>query len=184
MKKEYPQLPFPRGTTYKQGVSGITPDSSFGAGLEGQVYEVWDDTYDCPIKLRVVRNSTGDDLTLSRICVGFYSATSGYTKLGTDAIGMAADGDYAKPIDYVYDGDVTAEENDLFYVIDEGPALVSKTTGTGAGLTAGAAAYAGSATGKIAGTVSTGKPVGVVASTASTSDTEVRLYVLGGFRVG
>lgn len=180
MKVDYPQLPFPRGKTYKQSISGITPDSTFGAQLEGRVYEVFDPTYQVPIKLRVVRNATGGNLTLNKQCVGFYSASTGYAGLGARAMQINGNGDYVKPVDFVYNG-VVAEPNDLFYVIDEGPAVVNKTTGTGTALSAGAKAYANSS-GVISSTVSSGVPVGIVAEAAGDSASTVRLYVTGGIR--
>ncbi len=177
MKYDYPQLPFPRGTSYMQGVD--TPAADSGDGLEGQVYEVYDSTYG-PLKLRVVRNKTGSALTLNRQCVGFYKdATDQWYNLGKDAYAVASNGQMAKPVDPAYSS-YSCPANDLFYVVEEGIVPIGKTTGTNTAVTAAAKVYADTA-GKINGTVSTGHAVGKAVKSAADGATSADVYVFPGF---
>lgn len=184
MKYEYPQLPFPRGTVYSQSV--YTPSSTDGVELEGNVFEVWDKRYMRPVKLRVVRNATNANLTLTPgLLVGFYKdATDKYRYMGANVYALNADGDPAKPIDDFYPSNnpVVAKPNELFYVVEEGPCSVQKiAASSGQALTAGNKCFADSATSKLDATVSAGTAVGRVLVDAATTATTATVYVFAGF---
>ena len=178
MNYDYPQLPFPRGTTYMQSVAA--PASDTGTGLIGSVYEVYDPTYG-NMKLRVVRNGTGGTLTLNRNLVGFRKdATDEWTGLGMTAYALHADGAMAKPVDPVY-ASKACPANDLFYVVEEGAVPVAKDTGAGTGFSGAAKVYAKATSGKVNGTVSTGHAVGKAVKTAADGDASATIYVFPGF---
>lgn len=181
MRCDYPQLPFPRGTTYSQGA--FTPTATDGLQIEGQVYTVWDDDFDMPVKLRVVRNMTGSTLTLTAgKLIGFKDGSGTFANLGKHAYALAADGEPAKPIDGAYAATATAAAYDLFYVVEEGPCVVLKiAASSGQAITAGAKVYGDSSTSKVDATVSSGAAVGRAMEAAESTDTSVDVYVFPGF---
>jgi len=183
MRCDYPQLPFPRGTTYSQGA--FTPTATDGLQIEGQVYTVWDDDFDMPVKLRVVRNMTGSTLTLTAgKLIGFKDASGTFANLGNHAysFALAADGDPAKPIDGAYAATATAAAYDLFYVVEEGPCVVLKIAASSTqAITAGAKVYGDSQTSKVDATVSSGAAVGRAMKDAASTADSVDVYVFPGF---
>lgn len=181
MRCDYPQLPFPRGTTYSQGA--FTPTATDGLQIEGQVYTVWDDDFDMPVKLRVVRNMTGSTLTLTAgQLIGFKDGSGTFANLGKHAYALAADGEPAKPIDGAYAATATAAAYDLFYVVEEGPCVVLKiAASSGQAITAGAKVYGDSSTSKVDATVSSGAAVGRAMEAAASTDASVDVYVFPGF---
>lgn len=115
-------LPFPRGRT--MGDDQLTLDDDTHKGLEGNVYEVPDTVHGTgkPVKLRVVKNDTGGDITVARKLCEFdgtdeYDFGRRVTSFGNNISGH---GVVCKPIDDAYTAGATIDQYDLFYVVEEG----------------------------------------------------------------
>jgi hypothetical protein len=121
----YKDLPFPRGSTISD--NGLeTPDATLATNLEGQEYVTEDrgsggaDRTGRPVVLRVVRNVSGGNLLPKRLVTfqknaGVYgSRVDGYATVTADV---------AYPVDEHLPAAGVAN-NDLFYIVVEGPALV------------------------------------------------------------
>lgn len=171
MTAPYPQLPFPRGKTYSQGV--YTPTATDGANLEGKRFTVPDERNPGGEKVLMVVRNGNSDVTVAKKVVGF-------SALGTKALNgawLATSGGIGKPIDDAYPDGMTIKAYDLFYVVDEGVALVGKTTDSGSGtISAGDKVYA-NASGLIDKTVSSGYVVGAAYATAQQSGATVQVMV-------
>lgn len=177
----YPQLPFPRGTTYSQGVAQVVGkfapssslDSDHGAHLVGSVWSVYDAATDSVLRLRVVRNSSESALTLSNKFVAF-------SKLGCNVSGyVSSAGAPTKPVDAAYNGK-SCPANDLFYVVDEGIVTVQKTTGAGTAISAGDVVRS-DANAKANGSTSSGAVAGRAIAAAADAADSVQIYVNPGF---
>jgi hypothetical protein len=148
-------LPFPRGGTYLDGV--VTGSDTLASHLEGKLYEVDDTVHGTGHKviLRCVKNDTGSAITIARSFAKF-STTSQYDfgrRVGTFPNDTA--GGVCKPMDDAYTVGNTIADDDLFYVVEEGPCWVTSEATTynitagdalasdASGLVNGAAAAAG-----------------------------------------
>ena len=128
-------LPFPRGETW----SGATADVSdtIPLGLEGAIFDATDTEHgtSVPIKLRVVKNDSGGDLTAARQLMGW--STTSDTDLGRRSDGYTgAQGERCKPLDDAYAVGFTIPEDDLFYCLESGYCDVNGD-GTAVDLTVG-----------------------------------------------
>lgn len=153
-RDEHP--PFERGSTFYNGGT-IDANDLGGVNLEGKEYVVNDDIYGTglQVKLRVVRNVSGINLLPKRL-VGF---KSGF--LGRRVDGYAdVTNEYSFPVDELLPpGGVP--NNDLFYVVVEGPAAIL-TTDAGNAVSEGEVVVASTAAN------STGATAGRVAAAAAT----------------
>lgn len=119
-------LPFKRGNTYADGE--ITMSLTTAKALEGRIYEVPDDVNGTglTVKLRVVRNVTGSAITVARAFCQFKADDAGAQwgrHIGADGSGCTADLP-SSAMDDAMIVDASIVENDLFYVVDEGPVQV------------------------------------------------------------
>jgi hypothetical protein len=120
------ELPFPRGSTFSdKGGNGIALDDNTYSHLEGQIFETEDTVHGTgtKVKLRVVKNDTGNDITVAKK----------FCKFSTDALDFGrrigkfpanAAGAIVKPLDDAYVDSTTIPEDDLFYVVEAGPCEV------------------------------------------------------------
>lgn len=147
-------LPFARGTFYSEARKGtgalVTMDDSTAKNLEGRLYQVQDTLHKRggPVILRIVKNDAGRDITCSRRCVSF--STTSTEDWGHRVNNFGAAGVVAKPIDDAYyygenptytskleltmssrNVETTIMDDDLFYVVEEGPCDVESTTVAG-----------------------------------------------------
>jgi len=122
-------LPFPRGSTYgNMGDKTMTAALAVATGLAGRVFEVPDTVHGTgkTIKLRVVANETGADLTVGRKGLGFGPVTAaGFGQIVVTAPGV---GGIGKPIDDGYVKGKTIPHHDLFYVLESGPCYILTTS--------------------------------------------------------
>lgn len=121
-------LPFPRGDTMSQGGAMTLSDTSY-QDLEGKIFWSHDAKHNTGrgIKLRVVKNDTGGDITVTQRFMGF---SLGANDFGARAAEVSAAGEVCKPIDDMYAIGFTIPDDDLFYVIEEGPCYVLTETST------------------------------------------------------
>lgn len=113
MSAETP-LPFDRGATL--GVSS----TSDGTQHEGKVVWFDDKTYGLgPIKLRCVRNVSGIALQSKRLV----TFQTGYLGKRVDGYADVASSEHCYPVDDAY-GSVTIANNDLFWIVEDGPCLI------------------------------------------------------------
>jgi len=127
----YPTLPFPRGQTYGDGQLTLTDTTA--KHLEGKRFRVPDTLHGTKgdVVLRVVKNDAGADLTISKRVLKWSTASE--DDIGNRVDGWATASVHGKPIDDYYLGrKTTIPDDDLFYVVDEGPCdvLISTTTST------------------------------------------------------
>ena len=169
MPAPYPQLPFPRGTTFSQGA--YTPTATDGSHLEGQMYVVPDENNPGAEKvLRVVR-APAAGMTAARKVVAF-------STVGTVASGYAnAVGKLGKPLDDAYDVGFAIPGNDLFYVVESGTTTVEKESGA---LILKFVKCFSNATGGVAPTGG-GWLIGLALDNALAADLTVKVYVTPGF---
>ena len=117
-------LPFPRGSTYSDG-GQIAMTATYCDGLEGRVFETEDTVHETgqKIKLRVLRNTTGGDITVARnFCEISLAASLAFgRKCSAFGAALSGQGVMAKPLDDAYAVGQTIPENDLFYVVELGP---------------------------------------------------------------
>lgn len=158
-------LPFPRGTTLAPS------DAAYAStvGVVGRLFAVYDASSKSEILLRVVAAGSATTLTPG-LFVGFDS-TELMRKTGT----ISANGAIARPIDSAYNGQAVAA-NTLFYVVEQGPLTVAKTTGTGTAVTAQEALYVDTA-GKVNGTLSSGYVVGYSTEDAADGASSVGAFI-------
>ena len=158
-------LPFPRGETMGPSSDGYAAT----VGVVGRLFAVYDKDAKSEILLRVV--AAGENLTLTPgLFVGF-DASELLKKTGS----IDANGEIARAIDTKYTGQsVTA--GTLFYVIEQGPATVLKTTGSSTGVNAKEALYV-DRDGKINGDVSSGYVVGYSCETAGDNAISVSAFL-------
>ena len=168
-------LPFPRGKTYFQGQ---TPDAEAGADLEGRLFTFVSPEYPGrELTLRVVRYTGSSALTVARKICAFASGA-----LGTKSDGyISADGQVGKPIDDAYPVGMTIQPNDLFYVVEAGPCVVGKLTGSGMTIADGALVY-GDSTGVIDPAASSGHAIGRALGAAGATASTVLVDVQATFR--
>ncbi len=117
-------LPFPRGETMSQGAPITLTDAAY-KDLEGKIFDVQDSKHGTgkPVRLRIVKNDSGGDLTVARTFMGF-STTSDYD-YGSRSSGLAGAGAPCKPMDDMYVVGFTIPDDDLFYVVESGPCYVN-----------------------------------------------------------
>ena len=161
-------LPFPRGTTYSQGVLAMTP--AMGVNLEGTVWEIYDPKQGM-VKLRVVRNSSGGALTKSKKLLAYASDYAGKRVSGTGVAGSAA-----CVADDQYPDGMQIPQDDLFYVMESGVVQVSKATGASTAIALHAALTSG-ASGNAAVAAAGQRVVGYCAKAATDGDAVVSVYV-------
>ncbi len=125
-------LPFPRGSTYSDGPNGaVTMTATTADELTGRLYVVRDTNHGTGLNvvLRCVRNTTGGSITIDGTAAlpqhRIYSFDGDSKDWGTeiDAV-TGAIGEVGKPIDDEYPGAMVIVENDLLYVVDEGPTKI------------------------------------------------------------
>ncbi len=120
------QLPFPRGDTRSYRGLVTLSDTTF-KDIEGRLFEVEDTVHGTglPVILRCVKNDEGGDITIStakKILREF--ATTSDTDWGRRMIEGTNAHAVAKPIDDYYaetSGLATIPEDDLYYVVEDGP---------------------------------------------------------------
>ena len=125
---KFENLPFARGETYFAGDTN-TATSTIGDKLLGQEYIVTDQTHgtNLPIRLRVVQNLsnasilTGRGVTLST-GASYGKSVTGYGG-AQGAVGIL-------PVDDAYTDTYSIINNDIFYVVVDGPVHVKAPTGT------------------------------------------------------
>lgn len=120
----YEDLPFARGATYG------TTDSTIGVSLEGHEYIHQDKTYGTGryVKVRVVRNGATIALAPKRL-VNF-ALTAGKPETTVDGY-AASTGQATAVVDELLPS-AGASVGDLFYVVVEGPTLVTTSLDAGA----------------------------------------------------
>lgn len=144
MATEMEVLPFPRGST-AFGDTGSTVASTDGAHLEGREFEVPDYLWtgstagtkrsERMVRLRIVRNSTGVDLTgpgkrlvvLARDAGGNISGASATAGIGgtTQVVGYQRLPNIKSfPVDEFIPSAYVVKSNDLFYIVLRGPATI------------------------------------------------------------
>lgn len=119
-------LPFPYGETYWGGDATLI-SSAVDSHLEGSEFEVADKRYgtNAKLRLRVVRNKSGGRLQSAR-GVRFTTASDG---LGRKIAGyVATQGGLGFPVDDQLATSVA--NNDLFYIITQGPVSCRAATAT------------------------------------------------------
>lgn len=175
-------LPWRRDTTYAAESADVL-SSTLDTNLAGRVLQTWDDTYNKPLKLRIVQYVGTTITTATQVGVSF-STDSGMLGTKVDAVANAA-GEPSKPIDWKLAGKQIAKY-DYFYVIEEGPAQVLSSSTVGpATINSPVTVAAG---GQLAHALSTTASNhilgyldnGVVLTTANTN-TAVLIHVVGGF---
>lgn len=176
-------LPFPRGKTYGDGVVTLTDTTA--KHLEGKVYEVEDTVYGTgqTIKLRVVKNDSGADITVARKFMKFSGTDA--NDFGRRCAGFASTaGSVCKPLDEAYTVGATIPDDDLFYVLEEGWGKVNTAAGS---ISLGAGAeVATTADGLIGGVeaVAGEYVAGRVDVACTTASTATRIWVDAGFNGG
>ena len=134
-------LPFQRGTTFSQaGKDGtgamVTLSDTIAKNLEGRLYQVPDTIHNTGhfITLRIVKNDSGATMAVARKFLTF--TTASVSDWGRRVLAIAGDnqGERCKPMDdaYFYGTEntsthavmTTIADDDLFYVVEEGPCLV------------------------------------------------------------
>ncbi len=201
-------LPFPRGAFYSEAHKGtgalVTMGDSTAKNLEGRRYQVEDTIHKTGkhVILRVVKNDAGRDMTCSRRIVTWSSTTT--NDWGNRVNDFGAAGEPGKPIDdaYYYGPqpkyttgleltiadravETTISDNDLFYVVDEGPCDIEATTnanGIAAGIPFFCAGTGSTYDGLIAEALDGNLPLGVCleAPSATTSITACLVEVSPG----
>ena len=123
------ELPFPRGSTLSCA-SLISLDDSTMSQLEGRLVQVEDTEHGTgeQITLRIVKNDTGGDITVSKKLAAFSTTSeSDYgCRIGTFV--NTTDGGVCKPIDDAYTI-TTIPDDDLFYVVEEGSCDIVSAAG-------------------------------------------------------
>ena len=122
-------LPFPRGSTWSDG-SGQTLSDTTASDLEGKLYVVPDTVHGTGrhVVLRCVKNDSSGDITAAR---KLYSFSVGALDVGGRIDGIAGSaGELCKPLDDAYTVGMTIPDDDLFYVVDEGPCYVTSEAST------------------------------------------------------
>jgi hypothetical protein len=184
------QLPFPRETTmYGGGGNGQTINADWVAGtnhLVGKVYEVPDTVHGLggTVKLRVIRNITGSAITPANKFVEMTAAAAGDFGRNSGGFGasVSAAGVVCKPMDDAYPTTTNLiKDDDLFYVVEEGPCnvLAESTITTAAAGTACQTDANGLADGVVA--AATNFAVGTF-DALPVADTNVRIHVNAGLQ--
>lgn len=120
-------LPFDRGQTWSDG-GLVTMTAALGAAQKclGKIYEAPDTVHDTgkPVKLLVLQNETGGDITVARKFGEFRATTAkDFGRImGTFPCDTA--GAVVVPLDDAYTVGFTIPEHDLFYAVLEGPCSV------------------------------------------------------------
>ncbi len=130
-------LPFPRGGTMSD-FGQVTGSDTMWSHIEGRIYRVPDTVHNTgqEVLLRAVKNDSGGTLTVARKFMGF-SLTSDYD-FGRRCDGTAGAGKVCKPMDDGYAVGLVIPDDDIFWVIEKGPATV-KTEASAVNLAAGGA---------------------------------------------
>lgn len=120
-------LPFPRGTTYKDGGQLVLADNTTcGAGIVGRLFETTDSS-GRPLVLRAVRA----DAALTDIRGKTVSYTAG--KIGENADALCnADGEVCSIFDDAYSATQDIAQYDVFYVVESGHVLTKAESGVNA----------------------------------------------------
>lgn len=122
-------LPFERGTTFWEGDSdSISATDPSALALVGKRFTVPDteNNLGIPVTLQVVRNVTGSAITVAK-GTG-YDYDTDYPDMDADS--TAADGGYGHVIDDAYPASYSIPDDDLFYVVVEGPvAMLADSNG-------------------------------------------------------
>lgn len=120
------ELPFPRGSTFSdKGGNGIALDDNTYSHLEGQIFETEDTVHGTgtKVKLRVVKNDTGSDITVAKKFGEFSTGALDFgRRIGQFPANTA--GAIVKPLDDAYVVGTKIPDDDLFYVVDAGPCEV------------------------------------------------------------
>ena len=174
-------LPFPRGQTMGDGVLTLT--DTYRDSLEGRLFTVPDtvNATGMEVTLRVVKNDTGSAITVARDLCQFSVATAKDFGRRIDSHGSACTaGDISKPMDDAYTVAQSIPDDDLFYVVDEGPCQI-RTESSSCSLTA-QDAVAADGDGRINGAAAAAGEavVGVIDATTAEESTAVLVYVTGG----
>lgn len=178
-------LPFPRGTTFQQGLSMSPGDQTF-KDMEGKIFFHHDSVHKTGqmIKLRCVKNDTGAAITVKR---GFmmFSTTDAYD-FGNRVTSYATAGAVCKPLDDAYTVGFSIPDDDLFWLVEEGPCGVL-TEASAISLSAGNV-VASDASGLVNGTPcaqASEYAAGSIGPAAVTISTEIVVYVTAGLsRIG
>ncbi len=121
---DYLALPWPRGQT-ESDQGNVAVSTTRLKEYEGRLYKASDTEHGTgqDVTLRIVRNTSGGDITVANDFCQFELTTEGFgrkvSRFGTDCTA----GDPGCALDDAYKL-VTILENDLFYVIDKGPVKV------------------------------------------------------------
>jgi hypothetical protein len=122
-------LPFARGDTLN-GIgygTALLVAGEKGSEFEGECFQAIDRVHGTnqPIMLRVVRNNTGSAITVAR---ELYKFSTGALDLGRQVSGVCTPGAVAKPIDDMYPIGTIIRTNDVFYMLEEGPAKLTASS--------------------------------------------------------
>ncbi len=114
-------LPFARGKTMCDGE--VTPTTSIFDEVCGNIFQVKDTVNGTgqPVFLRAVRNTIGGNITVTRALYSFDADSLDY---GCEIDALAGAGDVCKPLDDAYTVGQTILENDICYVVEEGPCSI------------------------------------------------------------
>ena len=173
-------LPFPRGNVRSDKSDDITLSDTTFSDLEGKLYMVNDTVHSTGknVILRAVKNDTGSDITVARDC--FYRYSTGANDFGRRIAGKCnAAGIVGRPIDDKYPVGYVIPDDDIFYVVEEGPCYV-KTEASSVNLSAGDA-VATDASGLVNGAAAAaGEAVlGTIDAACTTASTTVVVHVRG-----
>jgi len=179
-------LPFPRGGTASDW-GQVTLDDTTYDHLEGKIFEVPDTVHGTGqlVKLRAVKNDSGSAITVARAFMGF-SKTSAHD-FGRRCNGTAAAGAPCKPMDDAYTVGQSIPDDDIFFVVEEGPCYV-KTEASAVALTGTGNVVASDASGLVNGTPcaqATEYAAGTIDAAAITVDTDIVVRIEAGLhRIG
>lgn len=175
-------LPFPRGSTLNEDGLLTLTGTEFAA-LEGTIYEVPDTVHNTgrTVLLRLVRNGSGNAITVARKGIEFSTAAS--KDWGGVAAGICnTAGAVGKPIDDAYTVGKSIADDDYFYVVEAGPCYIV-TEASSVNLAAGAS-VAFDNTGAVNGAAATEAEfiVGVLDAASTDESTNVLVWVEPGIK--
>ncbi len=185
-------LPFPRGDTRSYRGLVSLDDDTF-KDIEGRLYEVPDTVHGTgqSVILRVVKNDEGAAITLStakkilREMAGAADPTNATaTDWGRRMVAGTTAGAVAKPIDDYYaevSGLATIPDDDLYYVVEEGPCYAYSDSAQAPAIVAGQA-VAQDADGGCTISVAGNATIGTAMESETLTNTKFLLMVKGGIQ--
>jgi hypothetical protein len=174
----FEEPPFARGDTY---FGTGTPTANDGDQICGRKYEFPDTVNGTNYKVvcMAVRNTSGSAITVARACGEFDTGVNSIDREISQFPANTA-GAYCWPLDDAYVVGTTIADDDIFYVVVEGPCVV-KTSATGTSEAADVTQGVGvviNGSGLVDGSPATTQHVfGLATATSSTTSTNVLILV-------